>query len=124
MRTPCIFQFKRSRLKYDPNMSRKWELSTFVTWHKYLWNFMLHNPPCSYIMLFLKNTEAEENLWEGSQMKNNLLTEGVQSTPHAFLTSAAWQFWHKREATMECRCLFPPVTRWPSIWFSINSDLF
>jgi hypothetical protein len=33
---------------------------------------MLHNPPCSYIMfLFLKNTDAEEKLWKGSQMKSN-----------------------------------------------------
>lgn len=71
--TPCIFQFKRSRVKYDPNMSRKQELSTRVAWHKYLWNFMLCNPSCSYIMfLFLKNTEAQQKLCKGSGMKSNL----------------------------------------------------
>lgn len=48
-------------------------MSTRVAWHKYLWNFMLHNPSCSYIMvLSLKNTEAKQKLRKGSGMKSNL----------------------------------------------------
>lgn len=103
-------------MKYDPNMAGKQELSTFEVQHKYLWNFMLHNPLCSQItFLFLKNTETEEKLGKGSQMEK--------------VSAIAWYKGPSMEsdfcgAAVQAQVsLSPPALPMPSVWFSDFSSV-
>lgn len=80
-------------MKYDPNMAGKQELSTFEVQHKYLWNFMLHNPSCSQItFLFLKKHRNRRKTWKRfSDRKQSQPLPGTKA-PAWSLTSVMWQF--------------------------------